>query len=131
MVGAARALLLTTIAELKEKLEDPFLATNPLTEMLKGEVASMEAAIEQIDQNHGTTPGMLYSHLVQHEAYNSSGSGVTNTIRRRGAVAAHVRWADDDPRSTTAESQEQGIQSPMTPGIQRSVAAAMRDLSQE
>jgi hypothetical protein len=139
MVGSARHQMLHDIAELKEKLADVFLAGNPLTEMLKGEVGSMEAAMEEINDNGGTTPGMLYAHLAQHEAYTSSGGGVTNTIRRRPA-STHVRWEDDDPRTDSSaaapaqdaqDAQEQGIQSPMLPGVQRSIASAMRGMSQE
>jgi Mg-chelatase subunit ChlD len=136
MVGSPRRQILSDIADLKEKLTDPFLAGNPLTEMLKGEVASMEAAIEQIDDNGGATPGVLYAHLAQHEAYTSSGGGVTNTIRRRPATT-HVRWEDDDPPMESSavpaaqDAQEQGIQSPMLPGVQRSIASAMRGMSQE
>lgn len=132
LTGDARRRILEDIAAFKEKLADSFLAGNPITDMLKDEVESMEAAVGEIDDNGGTTPRVLFSHLVQHEAYSSSGGGVTNTIRRRRA--ARVNWEDendenDEPRTYSAS--QHAVQSPMVPGVQRRTAAAMQTLSQE
>lgn len=128
LCGDARRRILLDIVAFTEKLSDPFLAGNPITAMLKGEVESMEGAISQIDDNGGMTPNLLFSHLVQHEAFSSSGGGVTNPIRRRNA---RVNWEDEAEEPRTYSGASQGIQSPITPGVQRRTAAAMRMLSQE
>jgi Mg-chelatase subunit ChlD len=112
----------------REALNDPFLAGNAVTGMLLAELASLEAALEDIAQNHGITH-RLQTQLTQHEAYSSAGVGVTRPIR----VSARVHWSDrsspGDPGAPRPEADFEDTLSPMAAPTQQRIASQMRTRS--
>ena len=101
---------------------DPFLAGQPVTDMLLAELASIDAAVAEVGRSHYVS-ARLAVQLTQHSAYSSTGGGTAHPIQA-------VHWADgaEDPvqRAPTHDTQ-----SPMAGTQQRRVASLMRTMSQQ
>lgn len=118
----------TRLQAFREALNDPFLAGNDVLGMLMAELASLQAAVEDISQNHGIT-NRLRTQLTQHEVYSSAGVGVTRQIR----ASARVHWSDraspGDPGAPRAEADFEDALSPMAGPVQQRIASQMRTRS--
>ena len=118
----------TRLQAFREALNDPFLAGNDVLGMLLAELASLEAAVEDIVQNRGIT-NRLRTQLTQHEVYSSAGVGVTRAIR----ATPQVHWSDGgpsgDPGAPRPETDFEEALSPMAAPVQQRIAAQMRTRS--
>ena len=101
------------ITAFRALLADPFLAGNPMTDMLLAEATSLEEAFRA---RRAGGDGLV-SRILQHEAFTSLGRGTTQAIS-----SAPVRQTSEDPSSTM---------SPMSSRTQRRMASLMRTMSQE
>ena len=105
------------LASFRLALDDPFLAGNPVTDMLRAELASLEAAQEHLRQgmsNH------IYTQLAQHETYISHGGGT--------AVSILPRESDPSAPNVILDTSSQ---TPMAGATQRRIAVQMRMASLE
>ena len=101
------------IAAFRALLGDPFLAGNPMTEMLLAEATSLEEAF----RGRRAGGAGLVSRILQHEAFTALGRGTTQAISSGGAPPH-----PEDPSSTM---------SPMSSRTQQRMASLMRTMSQE
>jgi len=104
------------IAAFREACADPTLAAHPVTEMLKAEILSMEAAISRVAA--GRTQG-LDTQLTQHAAFTSLMRGMTTSI---GGGGHRVRF------NSEAEDPDENVilTSPMRSARQQNVSDTMR-----
>jgi len=107
------------LSAFRTALEDPFLAGNPVTAMLRAELASLEAALEHL--RYGMTSQLL-ARLTQHEAYNYTGAGTSAGITSPGAPPAY----DSCPGAPLPDPDDGSSQTPMCGEVQRRTATLMR-----
>lgn len=117
------------LASFRASLDDPFLAGNPVTDMLRAELASLEAAQEHL--RHGMSRH-IYSQLVQHETYTSVGGGTSGGILpptgSPGAPDPLALSGSGDPGAPRV-MYDDSSQTPMVSVTQRRVAQQMRTAS--
>jgi hypothetical protein len=121
----------TKIAEFRAAINAPFLVNHPVIPMLNSELASIEAAIDNI--RVGRTEG-LATQLTQHAAFTSLMRGMTTSIESQGGA--------DTPRNRThrvrfnssadpeIEPHPAILLSPTSSSRQSRITALMREASQ-
>ena len=113
------------LSSFRAALDDPFLAGNPVTAMLRGELASLEAALEHL--RNGMTSQLL-ARLTQHEAYNYTGAGTSAGISSPGAPVARSSSPGSCPGAPRPDEEDDygSAQTPMAGEVQRRTATQMR-----
>jgi hypothetical protein len=106
------------LAAFRAALADPFLAGQPVTDMLLTELASIDAAVAEVGRSHYVS-ARLSAQLTQHSAYSSTGGGTAQPIQPT------VHFADEDPVARGVMD----TQSPMAGTRQRQIASLMRTMS--
>ena len=115
----------TRVATFREALNDPFLAGNAITDMLKVELASIDAAMAEV-REYRHVSRHLSARLTQHENFSSTGGGTAHPIQQT------VHWADEGAEDPTIQRlPTSDIQSPLAGARQRNIASLMRTLSSQ
>ena len=107
------------LATFRAALEDPFLAGNPVTDMLRAELTSLEAAQEHLRRGMSN---YIYAHLAQHEVFTSTGGGTAGGI----LPPTYGGGMETDPVAPCLST----IQTPMSGATQQRIAQMMRTASQ-
>jgi len=121
------------IAEFRAAIGAEALAAHPVIPMLKQELASIEAAIDNI--HSGRTTG-LATQLIQHAAFTSLLRGMTNSIESQGgADDAHnpttrVRFNSSTDPEVIDGAAQRIILSPTSSTRQSRMTTLMRNASQ-
>jgi hypothetical protein len=110
------------LATFRAALADPFLAGQPVTDMLLAELVSIDAAVAEVGRSHYVS-ARLAAQLTQHSAYSSTGGGTAQPIQPT------VHFADDETEEDPVARGLMDTQSPMAGARQRQIASLMRTMS--
>jgi len=111
------------LASFRLDLGDSFLAGD-VANMLLAELASIDAAVEQVGQHGSRLQPRLRAQLTQHAAFALTGSGTSQPIQRRVAFT-EAHSDEEEPVAPAA------VLSPTATTRQRHVSNLMRTMSQQ